>query len=143
MSQKIVINKCYGGFSLSYEGVMLYAKLKGIKIYAFVSDASDYRKYLPYKGKGREPFCIHYKTVSEMVEQKRNKDGLYEGNKTYFSDRDIERNDIFLIKVVEKLGDRANGRCAELEITEIPDGVKWVIDEYDGMEHVEEEHRSW
>lgn len=32
---KVVVNRCYGGFSLSYEAVMEYAKRKGIKIYAF------------------------------------------------------------------------------------------------------------
>jgi hypothetical protein len=31
---KIVINDCYGGFGLSYEGVMRYAELKGIKLYS-------------------------------------------------------------------------------------------------------------
>ena len=30
---KIVYNNCYGGFNLSEEAVMLYAKKKGITIY--------------------------------------------------------------------------------------------------------------
>ena len=33
---KVVINDCYGGFSLSYEAVMRYAELKGFKLYAYV-----------------------------------------------------------------------------------------------------------
>jgi hypothetical protein len=61
----------------------------------------------------------------------------------YFSDRNIPRDDPDLVFVVEKLGSRANGMCANLEITEIPDGIEWVIGEYDGMEQVEEAHRTW
>jgi hypothetical protein len=48
-----------------------------------------------------------------------------------------------LIKCVESLGEKANGRCASLEIIEIPDDVTdWYIDEYDGMETIRE-GRSW
>lgn len=48
-----------------------------------------------------------------------------------------------LLRVVEELGEAANGKHAELEIVEIPDGIDWEISEYDGMEKVEEVHRSW
>ena len=64
---------------------------------------------------------------------------FYEG----FSEYDIHRNDPVLIKVVETMGEAANGRCAELSIVEIPDGVEWVIGEYDGREWVAEKHRTW
>lgn len=60
-----------------------------------------------------------------------------------FSDHDIERNDPLLVEIVEKLGERSFGRCAELEVVDIPDGVSWYIHEYDGMEHVAEKHRTW
>lgn len=33
--------------------------------------------------------------------------------------------------------------CSSPVIVEIPDGIKWCIEDYDGMETVEEEHRSW
>ena len=61
----------------------------------------------------------------------------------YWSSRDLERNDPTLIEVVEELGEEASGRCAKLRIVEIPDNADWEIDEYDGMEHVAEKHRSW
>lgn len=49
-----------------------------------------------------------------------------------------------LVAVVEKLGSkRASGRFAELEVVEIPDGIKWHIDEYDGNEEIHEDYRSW
>jgi hypothetical protein len=61
----------------------------------------------------------------------------------YFYDHDIERNDPDLVATVEKLGDNASGPYGELEVVEIPDGINWTIDNYDGMESVEEAHRSW
>lgn len=48
-----------------------------------------------------------------------------------------------LISVVEKLGAAANGQFTELRIVEIPDGIDWYIDDYDGMESIHEQHRSW
>lgn len=41
------------------------------------------------------------------------------------------------------MGKKANGERANIEIREIPDDVKWVIADYNGMEIVEEVHRSW
>jgi len=56
---------------------------------------------------------------------------------------DIDRNDPVLVEVVEELGAKANGDCAELKVVEIPDGIVWHISEYDGVEHVAEYHRTW
>lgn len=59
---------------------------------------------------------------------------------------DIERNDPFLIQVIEQLGTEANGTSANLHIVEIPEDVKWHIAQYDGSygsEHVAENHRTW
>ena len=58
-------------------------------------------------------------------------------------DCELERNDPILVHVVETLGAEANGRFAKLHIVEIPDDVNWGISYYDGMESVEEVHRSW
>jgi hypothetical protein len=44
---------------------------------------------------------------------------------------------------VETLGEKANGSFAELKIVEVPDYIDWVINEYDGLESVEEKHQSW
>ena len=48
-----------------------------------------------------------------------------------------------LVDVVERLGKKANGESAELKVVEIPDGVEYEIDEYDGVESIHEKHRSW
>ena len=58
-------------------------------------------------------------------------------------ERDIPRNDPFLVKVVETLGEEANGAFSKLKIVNIPAHVDWEINEYDGMEWVAEKHRKW
>lgn len=59
--------------------------------------------------------------------------------------RDYEmRTDPALIECIEKLGsEKASGLLSHVEVVEIPDDVDWYIDDYDGMETVEEKHRSW
>jgi hypothetical protein len=56
---------------------------------------------------------------------------------------DIERNNQYLVRVVEELGDDVNGRFSELKVVDIPDDVEWQIDDYDGLEWVAEKHRIW
>jgi hypothetical protein len=58
-------------------------------------------------------------------------------------DRDIPRDDPYLIKVIAELGEAANSRFCTLKIVEIPADVEWEIGEYDGLEWVAEKHRTW
>lgn len=127
---KIVYNGCYGGFSLSHAAYMRYAELKGFKLYAFV-DARDkdggvlLRKQRPATDDDiKSAFCIHYCTTPEY------------SNDSYWHGSDIDRDDPVLVQVVEELGDKANGMCAQLRIDDVPAGALWRIDEYDGNEHV-------
>jgi hypothetical protein len=113
---KIVINKRYGGFSLSGEAIVLYGKKKGLNIIA-VKD--KIMKNLIH--------CYLDKVKKE----------------NYFCERDIQRNDPALIEVVEELGKKADGYLSELKIVEIPDDIKWTIEEYDGKEWIAEDHRTW
>jgi len=55
----------------------------------------------------------------------------------------IPRDDERLVRVVEELGEEANGHAAELKVVAIPDDVQWVIAKADGVEHVSEVHRTW
>jgi hypothetical protein len=57
--------------------------------------------------------------------------------------RDYERNDSDLVKCIEEIGEAANGKCAEIKIVEIPDGIEFTIEEYDGLEHIAEKHQTW
>lgn len=58
-------------------------------------------------------------------------------------DRDVERDDPYLIKIVRELGPAASGGYANLKIVEIPGDVAWHVAEYDGAEWVAENHRIW
>ena len=74
-------------------------------------------------------------------------------NYGYLSNEDFEiksdnyyefRKDKRLISAIEKVGlKKSSGSLAELKIVEIPDDIKWKISEYDGIETIHEEHRSW
>lgn len=129
---KVVINKRYGGFGLSYEGVMEYARRKGIAVYAFV-DHGYYKNPEPWDGTGDAPFVAYWRTAPEWSD----------GNENRWSDQDIDRDDPALTATVEALGERANSQYAHLAVIEIPDDVEWTIEEYDGMEWVAEKHRTW
>jgi hypothetical protein len=92
--QRIVINDCYGGFSLSDAAVAKYKDMAGI------TDAD-------------------------------------------FSNREIPRDDPYLVKIVKEMGSLANGNCANLKIVEVPGDVDWIVQEYDGAEWIAERHRTW
>ena len=53
-----------------------------------------------------------------------------------FYDWDLDRTDPILVQIIEELGERASGRFAELYIRELPEGTRYRIDEYDGLESV-------
>ena len=138
---KIVVNKCYGGFGLSHKAIMRYAELSGFTLYPFAGmrdkrGALIIDQFIPCIPDDYNMFYVGYS------KQPLTADGKYV-NGSYFSARDIERDDKILVQVVEELGADADGNYAELEIVEIPDNIEWVIDEYDGIETVEEKHRSW
>jgi hypothetical protein len=92
--RKVVINTCFGGFSLSKEAIQLYARSRGI-----------------------------------LTED--------------FSVWELERDDNTLVAVVEQLGKKANGDYSKLKVVEIPADVQYTIEEYDGVEHITEVHRTW
>jgi hypothetical protein len=116
---KVVINTCFGGFGLSDDAVERYAEIKGITLVRIQEERSF----------GGASWYI---------------DGI-EDDAHYFSSYSIgdDRADPILIQVVEEMGKAANGWAAELTIVDIPDGVEWHIHEYDGSEHVAENHRTW
>lgn len=131
---KVAYNNCYGGFCLSHAGIMRFAELKGMKIYAFVDaryiegqKRSEKEKYIRVSDdEADKAFCVHYFTTPEF------------SNETYWSPYDVyeDRSDPTLIQVIEELGEKANGRYASLRIKMLPKGTLYRIDEYDGNESV-------
>lgn len=120
---KVVINSCFGGFSLSNEAFERLLERKGIEFETTPSKfAFGNSKNYWHKGHaGQEEFYISF----------------------YDFVNGEQRDDADLVAVVEEIGTQANGSCSELKIVEIPDDVEWHIDEYDGLEHVAENHRIW
>lgn len=139
---KLVINKCFGGYGLSDPAIKLYAKLKGITLFP---EQNKFSKLIGptywIVSEDKRPKSIEKDWMNHSVEERiaYNK-ALAELTLTASK---IERNDKFLVQVVEKLGNKANGYFAELKVIEIPDGIEYEIKEYDGMESVHELHRSW
>lgn len=133
---KIAINRCYGGFQLSDRAIEMLMKRKGLECHKYRYDGSvdGYKKVISDDTEG----FLDYSTVDlgEFIKEIPSDNYWYYGTV-------IERNDKDLIAVIEELGDEANGRCGKIRIVEIPDDISWEIHDYDGMESVEEIHRSW
>jgi hypothetical protein len=136
---KIVINTCYGGFTLSHKAMKRYAELSGFDIFAFRSeyDSSDkdfeeltYLTDKEVEDQGDEGLIFYYKDKNHT-----------EGND--FCQYAFKRNDPILVQVVEELSDESSGYCSDLKVVEIPDDVDWEIEEYDGSEWISEKHRTW
>src|SRR6478609_182467 len=112
---KVVINACFGGFGLSEKAVRFMAErgneeaAKEIARYEKPLDPDDKFDaiHIEYNG-GKRPWYGH---MSGM-----------------------KRDDPLLVEVVETLGGEADGEYAHLKVVEIPDGVDYEIDEYDGSE---------
>lgn len=112
---KLAINRCFGGFGLSDEARNRFFKAKESKGHKITSKPD--RDY---------PDRIYYYIDEECI-----------------FDSEIPRDDPDLIKIIEEMGENANGDHARLKIVEIPDDVKYQITEYDGVEKIEEVHRIW
>lgn len=134
---KVVINKCFGGFSLSDKAIHRYAEIKGLTLYPKKGDFSFPTYYLVPKEKRGAEIDWHASTIEE-----RRAHNEASSSETLY-DRDIDRADPALAQVVEELGAEANGMCAELAVVEVPDGTSYEISEYDGREHIAETHRTW
>jgi hypothetical protein len=133
--RKVAINRRYGGYGLSKTAILRYGELKGITIYHLPDKFCDSYYLCPPK---------EYEAVYAEDCKKPNGPGRFTAsNALYFSVDDIPRDDPTLIHVIEELGKAANGRFAGLKIVEIPENVEWEIDDYDGMESINECHRSW
>ena len=129
---KIVYNDCPGGFGLSYRGVMRYAEIKGVKLFAFTDNRDEHGIIQLREAKIRvtspeqanSVFFIYYYTSEDASDH------------TYFDVSGIDRADPALVQAVEELGSAADGMCAELRIAELPSRALYRIDRDDGREFV-------
>lgn len=145
---EVVINRCFGGFGLSdtaYEKLIEW----GVPVREYVEQKRDPETHLYQPEPLNDGQVIFDRELTPP-----GADGFsklyhdYKG-KTRFSQRywetwtDSNRTHPLVVRVVEELGEAANGSCASLAIVRIPDGTDYEIDEYDGNEHIAETHRTW
>ena len=110
----VVINDDFGGFGLSNQAIERLFELKNWKLIKQDRDTG---------------VTFYYK---ESID-----------NYNLFDEYALPRDDSDLVQVVKELGEKANNRFSSLKIVNIPDDVKWHINEYDGKEHIAEDHRTW
>jgi len=141
---KVVINRCFGGFGLSKEACQRYWDIKGHQVW--IEDDTKFASMGLFtvwlvppedrlESKEGEAF------YSMSMEERKVYNEKHSEQTWYY--RDVDRNDPILVQLVEENSELYSGRCAELAVVEIPDGVAYEIEEYDGREHVAETHRTW
>ena len=132
---KIVINSCYGGFSLSPKGTKRYIELNGQNAYFYKQSKYSYRdgidEFIRIDNIEDVPDLFFYCTSHDQGKV------ISDYPEDVFNSCDIKRNDPTLVQVVEELGEESFGACAKLEIVDIEKGRWFKIDEYDGLETIQ------
>lgn len=146
---QIVINKCYGGFGLSNAaedaliGKCEHSTLvEPIEYYGGPSSAfyeANKGRFGPDHWKGAYNHDLQqFNSSSHAITR------FHDGKVIYDAHRDYDnRSCPELLKVIKAMGKDANGQYAELRIVEIPDGRKFEINDYDGVESVHAVHEVW
>lgn len=137
---KVVINKSYGEFRLSLallDRAIKENKTSLFKTYKygdtqFTHDWSNFVKHSltkTYRGYKTDSYesCL-YDEKSKV---------LYKHN------YEIIRHDPNLVELVETMGKDASGMFSNVAVIEIPDGIEYEVEEYDGKEWIAEKHRTW
>ena len=127
--KEVVINVCFGGFGLSQEAYEELIKL-GIPVKKYQSVGPDKDGLYKKENKINSGNVIF-------------EGGLSFGEKYWETWLSNDRENPMLIEVVKKLGEKVNGYCAKLKIVKIPENIEYVVEEYDGNEHIAEAHDTW
>ena len=132
---KIVINSCYGGFSLSPKGERRYLELNGLKSYFYKQTKYNYSngktEFTRIDNIDDVPDLFFYCTTYDQGKT------IPDYPKDIFHSSDLKRRDPILVQVVEELRAESFGKCANLEIVDIDKGRWFKIDEYDGYESIQ------
>lgn len=136
---KVILNKCYGGFGVSQEAYELYAKKKGIELFAYKLDFKNGKPIYRKTDMSSSIFTITFtKDFGDYVELSDDNSEKY-----ILELRGNHREDPVLIEVVEELGDRVNSPFSKLVVVDIPDGMEYEIDDYDGVETLHQKVETW
>lgn len=148
---KIAINQCFGGFSLSPLAIKMLAERKGKKAYFFkalqrtritLEQASKGFFFVAYSVPNPYKVAGSQENWWSMTDEERKRSNQ-RWNEISLKVSPEDRADPDLIYVIEKLGKKASSKVSNIGVVEIPDGVKYTIEEYDGNEWIAEEHRTW
>jgi hypothetical protein len=163
---KVVINVCYGGFSLSPKAVAYIANKNGLSCHFYVEILEDEDgNYISSDNRGYKKVTQEYamgasvwnaSTIATIEEYQEFMDFNWKDSskeervahnlrykELHHEARSITRHDESLVEAVEVLGSKeASGDCAELKVIDIPIAV-YIINEYDGQESVSEPHQTW
>ena len=104
--KKIIINACYGGFSLSDAAIKLYAKKKGLTLHIQEKPHNPTYWLIPESEWDSQENWASLSLAEKQASNKFIKDNA-------ISIRDIERDDTTWIAVVEELGGEASGDSAQ------------------------------
>lgn len=139
---KVILNKCFGGFGISLEGYKLYCQKKNLPciFYRFDSVKDKNNIFKKVSTPNYMSYCFTYDFGETFESTVGVDDSQFE--KMLYLDSSY-REDATLIEVVEELGEKANGRFANLVVVDIPDGLNYVIDDYDGVETLHERVKEW
>lgn len=147
---KIVVNRCWGGFSISRAAAEWMEKRGHKRAAAELRGWREEKRWVDYflKHKCWPSGCPKDRRGFLEIDAKYYKEPMFHGY-GYVSGRGFghggyRRNDKTLVRAVETLGAGiCSGKAAKLEVVEIPDGIGWEIEEYDGREWVSEKHHTW
>lgn len=109
---KVAYNACFGGFRLSNEAMLRLAELKGLSVYP-----EDY-------------YCITLFYLEPKDKANPDKE------RPFLDETKLPRHDPELVQVVQEMGKKASGQCANIKLEKVPSGTLYRIDEYDGNESV-------
>ena len=134
---KVVINACFGGFSVSKEAAEFMAKRGHKEAKKLLAEYADtLKRFDSYaNGKPSKKNDWEYRMFDIKIK--------YGTRPKFHGFLDCPRHDPDLVAAVESLGKAAEGECAFLKVVEVPDGIDYEISEYDGNEHIAEKHRTW
>ena len=133
---KVAINRCWGGFGISPKALLKLIEMNSELVETHTHEWS----FSPYEIENETLIGNDLYSSKDYELHNKERTVVYTSNC-----RDYEnRSHPDLIKVIELLGEtEASGRLSSLDIREIPDGVDYYIEDYDGMESIHENHRSW
>lgn len=123
--QKIVITE-HIDFELSEAAVRAYAERKGLTLHE-KDETTFWQRYWLVPLERRPPADA----------------SLLNLNQCMLNISAIARDDPDLVAVIEAMGEAADGEYGKLKVVEIPDGIKWYVQDLGGCEIIHEEHRTW